>query len=234
MGGNGDYSEKLDKTVVSRNTFTMAGGNAIQAANAYGITADSNTFLCDSNCSSGRLAGAWIVDNNVFPIQSATRDAQCLVTLVAPTFAGRTTSLIAGQGLLVNVSGTGSSFDVSATAGNTIKTFTSASGTITYTQAGCSGAASIGAVGKFWISQNQSDAFGANAAAIYVKNSIVDPQLTTTQPFTACGTANPACLNPPQFSAIQWCNNTQDLTLVPALGGTGAVVSHVTPDSSCP
>jgi hypothetical protein len=84
------------------------------------------------------------------------------------------------------------------------------------------------------MAQSTVDNFPANGAQIYVKNSIVDPQLTMPAPFVACGAANPTCTNPPQYTQIKWCNNLQDTTLIPAVGGTGAVVTHVTPDSSCP
>jgi Putative Ig domain len=233
MGGNGDYSEKIDGNVVSNNTFTHAGGTSIEAAESYGLVADGNTFVCESNCSSGTLGAAWIAEGNnglTFKINSASRTAGCVVTLNLAA-SPSTTSVLAGT-VYVNVNGRADSLNVSGTAGNLV---TSISGpTVTYTQAGCSGAYSGGAGGVFWMAQSKVDNFPANGAAIYVKNSIVDPQLTMATPFIACGTAGPACQNPPQLTKIQWCNNTQDTSLVPALGGTGAIVLHATPDSACP
>lgn len=237
MGGNGDYAEKIDGNVVSHNTFLHAGGYDIGELEAYGSVADANTFLCDGigGCAGGSLVETQISEGTnglTFAVSSATRTAQCAVTLVL-SVAPVTTSLITG--LYVNISGTGSSFDVSATAGNTITTYNLSTKTITYTQSGCSGAASIGAGGIFWISQSSNDAFAGNGAEIYVKNSTVDPMLTMAQPFVACGTASPACLNTPQTTLnggqtqMQWCNNPA----VP-ISGVGALVTHVTPDSACP
>jgi hypothetical protein len=233
MGGNGDYSEKLSGSIVSNNTFMHAGGTSIEAAESYGLVADGNTFLCESNCSSGTLTSAWIAEGTnglTFAINSASRTAGCVVTLNLAA-SPSTTSVVANT-VYVNVSGRSDDFNVSGTAGNLLATLSGS--TVTYTQAGCLGANSGGAGGIFWMAQSKTDNFPANGSEIYVKNSIVDPQLTMTMPFVACGTSGPACQNKPQYTQIQWCNNTRDLNLLPALGGTGALVTHLTPDSACP
>lgn len=233
MGGNGDYSEKLNGNIVSNNTFTQAGGTSIEAAESYGLVADSNTFLCEANCSSGKLAAAWIAEGGnglTFAVKSASRTSGCVVTLDLAA-SPATTSVLTGT-VYVNVSGRSDSFNVRGTAGNLVRSVSGS--TVTYTQAGCLGASTGGAGGIFWMAQSKVDNFPANGAKIYIKNSIVDPQLTMPTPFVACGTAGPACNNPPQFTQILWCNNTQDLTLLPALGGTGALVTHLTPDPACP
>jgi hypothetical protein len=239
MGGNGDYAEKLDGNVISHNTFTQAGGASIEAAEAYGVVADSNTFLCDSNCSSGILAAAWIAEGAnglTFAIKNATRTPDCVVTLNLAA-SPSTTSVLAHL-VFVNVSDRADDFNVSGTAGNLL---TSISGsTLTYTQSGCSGANSGGPGGIFWMAQSKIDNFAANGAEIYIKNSKIDPLLTMPAPFIACGTANPACVNPPQITMnggqtqIHYCNNQRGSVLVPATGGTGALIEHKRPDSACP
>lgn len=233
MGGNGDYSEKIDGNVVSNNTFVHAGGNSIEAAESYGLVAEANTFVCESNCSSGTLTAAWIAEGGnglTYAISSASRTAACVVTLHL-AYGPAATSVLNGS-VYVNVSGRSDDFNVSGTAGNLVTTVSGS--TVTYTQAGCVGANTGGASGIFWMAQSKVDNFPANGAEIYVKNSIVDPQLTMSMPFVACGSASPACQNAPQLTQIKWCNNTRDTDLVPALGGTGAIVSHLTPDSACP
>lgn len=233
MGGNGDYAEKLNGNIVSNNTFIQAGGTSIEAAESYGLVADSNRFSCESDCSSGMLGAAWLAEGNkglTYEIKSASRTSACVVTLTLDS--GPAATSVLNGAVYVNVSGRSDNFNVSGTAGNLV---TTASGsTITYTQAGCLGANSGGAGGIFWMAQSKVDNFPANGAQIYVKNSIVDPQLTMPTAFVACGKANPACDNPPQFTQILWCNNTQDLTLLPALGGTGALVTHLTANPACP
>lgn len=237
MGGNGDYVEKIDGNRVEHNTFIMGGGTAIEAAESYGMIADGNTFTCGGNCSTGILAGAWLAEGEnglTYGIKSASRTPACVVTLNL-NYSPTTSSVITGK--FVNVSGTGTDFDVTGTAGNSITS--RAGSSITYTQAGCAGAGTIAAAAQgsiFWMSHERSDNYPANGAQIYVKNSIVDPLLTMPQPFVACGTANPACLNPPMpgQSQISWCNNRQDSKLLPAVGGAGATVIHRTPDSQCP
>lgn len=245
-GGNGDYAEKISGNQVNNNTFTMAGGNAIQAAESYGLTANANTFTCESNCSTGQLAYAWLAEGSnglTFNIQSLTRTSACVVTMVFESGSSPTTTSPI-TGLYVNISGlTGGAadFNLSATAGNTVTTYTSTSRTVTYTQAGCSGANSFtyasGGYPIFWMSQSQTDAFAGSGSQIYVKNSTIDPLLTMPQPLVACGTASPACQNPPQTTLnggqtqIKGCGNSNG-SAVNAVGGTGALVTNLT--GTCP
>src|SRR5437763_3933026 len=96
MGGNGDYAEKIDGNLVSQNIFTQAGGTSIEAAESYGLTADSNVFLCDSNCSSGILAASWIAEGSnglTFAISEASRSANCKVTLSLAAAPSTTSNL---------------------------------------------------------------------------------------------------------------------------------------------
>lgn len=246
MGGNGDYAEKISGNLVSQNTFTMAGGTAIEAAESYGLVANANTFTCLSNCSAGILGAAWLQEGGgqglIFNINTATRTAPgtggCVVTLNLAN-GPSTTSQLNGV-VYVNVSGTGTDFDIAGTAGNVVTTVSGT--TVTYTQSGCAGANSYtyssGAAPIFWMAQNSTDNYPANGSQLYVKNSIVDPQLTGGNLFVACGATGSAlaCGNPPltNQAEILWCNNTQNGTLVSAIGGAGATVTHQTPDASCP
>lgn len=229
MGGNGDYAEKIDKSTVKNNTFTHAGGVSIQASESYGLVADGNRWVCESNCSSGELATAWIAEGSnglTFKINSAVRDSTCLVTLtLAATPAS--TSMLNGQ-VYVNVEGRSDDFNVSGTEGNLLITISGA--TVKYTQANCSGSTTGATGGIFWMAQNSTDNFAANGSQITVKNSTLDPQLNLLQPFVACGTSNPACQNPPQTNhnggqtQITGCNNPKQVT-----GGVGTKVQNTCP-----
>jgi hypothetical protein len=228
MGGNDDYAEKLDQTVISHNTFVMEGGTAMAIRSAYGVTADSNTFVCGSSCNAGNLADVDLDGNYVLNIVSASRTSACVVTLTANRGLSTTSSL---AGLFINVSGAAnSSFNLSAPLSSSL---TTRNGVIfTYTQPGCSGAASMGAGGTFWLSQNPQDAWPANGSQFYIKNSTIDPLLVMSQPLVACGTASPTCRFTPQAlsggqTQIKACNNLRSGIDIPAINGTGAIAQNL-------
>jgi len=237
-GLNDDYSEKLTGNTITNNTFSLAGGTGMYIAHAYGVVADKNRFICESNCSAAVIAKAAVDEDLTFPIASAKRTASCLVTLNV-TRGPSTTSRVGG--LFVNVSGTHTDFDINGTAGSTLTNRSDRQ--VTYTQKGCAGPSSIGPGGIFWIAQNSTDNFPANGAELYIKNSSIDPKLTNPALLQVCGQQgspnscssgfNPQPENGGQ-PRIRYCNNARARELVTPLAGTGAMVRHEAPDSACP